>query len=472
MAVNFTHTEGLQNLMLACYLKRPAKFLKYGSLLDPVYFQGSVATTVARVAFKHQVEFGAYPGWEVLENLVAEELKKRDDDPQVGIDYVAQLRDMDCSDVDYVVTQVIDHARYQAVVNAIKQTVTNIKENEPLDGSVVKLFEDAIGVGRDLEDNGYLYHVDAQRVIDKYAAVDYGVATGFPLLDQIWKRGWCPGWLIVPLAPPKRRKSTFIATLALNMINPRIGADVLYYPLEMSAEQTIKRMHQSHTNMGEDKIWEDLEHFRDQVDVAIQRKVAGKMVVKSYPSKTATIADIKAHAKSMIALHNMKPKAIFIDYAETVKPSDTKLSEHQQQANVYVEARAMGEELGCCVIMPDRCTKEAVGLAVPDMKSFQGAFQKAGVVDIAIGLCATDDQYNKGEIRYFIFLNRHGMAYQHMKGRVDSEIMKMTIDEEIEYDPEELSSDKRPRRKDSRGLSNKRPDLGSDSDGLDDLLQE
>jgi hypothetical protein len=82
------------------------------------------------------------------------------------------------------------------------------------------------------------------------------------------------------------------------------------------------------------------------------------------------------------------------------------------------------------------------------MTSFQGAFEKAGIVDAAIGICFTEQERLQNKVRYFIFLNRHGRQLVHFEGRVDPELMRMTVDNEIIYvpDPEDEPGNKRGRR--------------------------
>jgi len=88
-----------------------------------------------------------------------------------------------------------------------------------------------------------------------------------------------------------------------------------------------------------------------------------------------------------------------------------------------------------------------VGKKVPNMKSFQGAFEKAGIVDAAIGLCATEDEYKHNRVRYFVFLNRHGEALKHYDGTIDPARMKMTVGGAIDYVPDDEDDDAKPRRK-------------------------
>ena len=193
------------------------------------------------------------------------------------------------------------------------------------------------------------------------------------------------------------------------------------------------------TGTTETILWEGVEKFKMNARKVVDDKMWGNFFFKSFPAKTATIAQIKAHAKQVIRTAGLKPKAIFIDYADTVKPSNTgkNVPDHRQQADIYTEARAMGDDLGCCIVMPDRCNKETVGRAVPNIASFQGSFEKGGVVDAAIGLCATDAEYKLNKMRFFVFLNRHGPQNMHYIGTVDREKYQITVDSEIDYTPEE-----------------------------------
>lgn len=439
---NFNFTESFENLCLACLVSHPEKFVVYGPILEPRFFVGVTATIAAKCTLNYSQQYSRFPTWPVLEEMVAREVRRAtSDDSRVeeARRYINEVRQLDTSDVDYVVARVVDFARERAVLAALRQSIGALKEGKLGETNVVSLFEDALKVGQNIDDLGYLLHQDAEVIIDKVTAVDYGVKTGYQFLDNVWPRGWGPGWLIVPLAPPKRFKTTFCLNLALNMVSPTIGEDVLYYACEISQELAAARALFNLARQPSEYMFNSIEKFRMAMREGIQNNIAANFLIKSFPSKTAGISEIKAHAKNAIRQLGLKPKAIFIDYAETVKPAKPRgeAKDYRMQADIYTDARSMGAELGCCVVMPDRCNKETVGLATPNMKSFQGAFEKAGIVDIALGLCSTDSEYNEGILRFFNFLNRHGKAYQHWRGRVDAEIYKVIISEEIEWTEED-----------------------------------
>jgi len=69
------------------------------------------------------------------------------------------------------------------------------------------------------------------------------------------------------------------------------------------------------------------------------------------------------------------------------------------------------------------------------MTAFQGAFEKAGIVDVALGLCATDEERLANTLRVFTILNRHGPQFQHIRGRVDPARYKIELLELIPYRP-------------------------------------
>lgn len=458
MAEQFNFSADFQDLVLACLIKYPKKFMAYGNIIDARYFEGVHATSACRAALKYYKKEGKFPTWRTLEELVADDAKRMDGNPKEVQEYIVRLSKINTGDVDYVVTKVVDFCRERAVLSAVRTSIERVQSGKLMEGELVKLFEDALSIGVNLDDLGYLFTKDADAVIDKITEKTYGVMTGFKHFDNIWKRGWGPGWLIVPLAPPKRFKTTFCINLAMNMVGVAapVPQNVFYYPCEISQELAMTRALLNLVGLNQDYIYDSPEKFKERIKQAMAQLVQGQILWKAFPAGGATIMDIRNHARIASKTLGIKPGAIMIDYAETVAPSESskEKKDHRQQADVYTEARALGHEFGCPIIIPDRCNRETVGKKVPNMTSFQGAFQKAGIVDVSFGLCGTEEEIMQNVIRYFVFLNRHGAAFQHFRGKVDAEKYTMTIDEEIEYNPdedEEEGSGKSYSKKGSKG---------------------
>lgn len=436
----YNFASDFEDLVIACMIGHPDRFIGYVGVIEPGHFNGMHAFLCVQALTDYYQKYSHYPTWQVLGQLT-QQMARKMGEAEKGAElalYIQKLSAMDTKDVEYIAEQTVNFAREKAVLNAARKLVDMVREGKNPENGAVKLFEDALKIGSNLENLGYVYHRDIDVVLDLLERQDYGVPTGYPLFDELWKGGWAPGWLIVPLAPPKRYKTAFCINLALNMVGPVIHQDVFYFACEISQELACFRAMMRHSQLTKENFYQNPVEFRRAVHEGVQIKVGGNLVVKSFPSKTATIQDIKAHAKLLMSTYGYKPKAIIVDYAETIKPSNAKgVSDWRQQSDIYTEARAMGSELGCCVIMPDRCTKEACDSIVPDMKAFQGAFEKAGIVDIAIGLCCTEAEYANGQIRFFTFIDRHNEGHRYFRGTVDASRMTVEITEKLVYVPDQ-----------------------------------
>ncbi len=431
---NFT-TE-FENLILACYINHPEEFLKYGNIVKSEYFSSTRKVLMESIK-EFNNKFSKFPSWISLGQYACDFGKRYNMDEKEIQAYIKDLKEIDTLDCEYIIERLISFCKERETLILIRKAAGMIQEGTVPELGFAGLFEDVLKIGQNVDDLGLLFHADVDDVVKKITDVEAGVHTGYPQYDSIWRNGWGKGWLIVPLAPPKRYKSTFCTNLALNMAGPAVGADVLYYTLEISSELCMQRAMFNLTKLTEVDLYRDVDQFKRDVKQSMNQYIHGNLLFKHFPIGTATIADIKAHATMVKRQLGINPKAIIIDYADTVKFSNSSDQEYVKQSSIYKEAIALGYAMGCCVIMPDRCTKEAIDSRVPSMKHFQGAFAKGGLVDISIGLCATDTEYSQNILRTFVFINRHGKAFQHFRGIVDPETYTIDIGAEIPYEAED-----------------------------------
>ncbi len=457
----YNFSPDFQDMILACFVRHPEKFARYGPVLKAQYFGTEHSQMTARTLLAHQGKYGNIPSWTALANglVKAAERVGSSVTPEECAHYIERIKDVSTKDADFVADMVIEFAKERAILNAARDLIGMLQDNKAPTTSLIKPFEEALKVGENLADLGVRLHHDYAETIREACRQDFGLKTGYELLDKIWPLGWAPGWLIVPLAPPKRFKTAFCLNLAKHMANPYNGGDVLYYACEIDEVLGTVRLCCSLTGQTQEEMIKHTEVFIGKTGDALGAHLGHDILVKHYPAGSASIADIRVHARTVIKEFQLNVKAIFIDYAETVRSSshgDKNVPAHRQQSEVYTEARALGHEFKCCVIMPDRCNKETVGRRKPSMKSFQGSFEKAGIVDVGIGICATEAEYEANILRFFVFINRHGEAHQHLLGKIDPACMQIVIDEyapAVEGDDEEEDLDAprpRPRRRQGR----------------------
>lgn len=461
----FVLTTEFQDLVLACLLRHPGDMLKYDRVLDPKYFSGVYATEIARVSLKYIEKYDRTPSWEVLGQLTEDAAHRLGEDRESAQretqEYIRKLKELDTGDIDYVAQRTVEFARTRAVINAIKKSASALQDAEEHDH--VKAFEDALAVGLDIDDLGVLLNEDAEWIVDQVTSHEFGIGTGFPLLDSVWRNGMGEGWLVVPLAPPKCFKTGFCINVANNVASQSIGEDVIYYTCEISQTLGAARSMTALSGIPSNQMYDNPERFKRSVRTRIDEHLVGNILFKEFPAKTATMRDLESHYKIACKQYGLNPRLVVIDYADTMRPMDAGQSEHKQQANIYTDARAFATRHKFTCLMPDRCTADTVGKAVPNLKSFQGAFEKGGIVDAALGLCQTEEERINGIMRYFYFVNRHGEQFKQFIGTVDPETMLMTVDDEVEYVPDEdQAATTTGRRRNSRQRGGEIPEALTD----------
>ena len=457
-------SDDFQDLILACLIRNPERFYKFGEIVKPEFFNGSAAVEIVFRLKEYVGKYGKYPNFTVLGNYAFTRLDNKNPERAKDLlDYVQKIARVDTGDIDAVYDLCLKFAKERAVYDALRKI--HLAQQEGKEGTVdpVQLMEQALSLGFNTDDLGLELHRDVETIIEQVSDINYGIRTGINEFDKLWKTGWPAGRLITLLAPPKSFKTTLSLNLALSIASQESNdGDVIYYACEIEQVEAALRTIYNLTGLTENDLWEGKEKFKEKARQTVDdRAWSGQFWFKGFPSKTATISNLKSHTKMLMRTYGVRPKAIFVDYAETVKPSNTKnVPDHRQQADIYTEARAFGADVGACIIMPDRCNKETVGQKVPSMKSFQGSFEKGGVVDAAIGICATDSEYKQNVIRLFVFLNRHGPHNKHYRGTVDAARYRIVINEEIEYNPDEEDEEParpaRGRQRSSGGMSSTR----------------
>lgn len=484
MADLFYFGNDMQDLLLACMTRHRSEFTVLAPLVKPEYMWGMNAMRVAGAIQDFHAEEGMWPSLTAIDGFLQEKFGRDKADIYAEVhEYIEKIAKLETTDWKWVKKVTTKFCRERAHIVAIKAAADMIKQDKVPEGGFAKMFDEAHAVGRDLSDLGISFTGDVEHIVLQATDKTWGIRTGYLWLDRIWRNGWGPGWLVVPLAPPKSYKSTFCTNLALSIAKKGTNAEmcpIFYYACEISAELTALRGYSIVSGQALDSMYDDPAKFINATQKGIGQWFGndtgkyGQILLKSYPAKSATIQDIRSHALAAIEAFGIRPRVIVIDHAETIKVGkhNKDSSDHRAQADIYTEARALGQELQCVVIMPDRCNKETVQQPTPNMTSFQGSFEKAGVVDVAIGLCQTDIERAQNAMRYFVFMNRHGRQYDYFAGKVAADRFLMSIDDELDYVQAVQDAEEAAKERKRGGRGNVRGERGRRVAALPNDLEE
>lgn len=202
----FNFTQDFQNLILACVLKRP-EFAKYAAVIKPMFFTGSVSTLTARAIFDYHKKRQTYPSEEVLLQLVADEAKKQGDDSNDLAEYVTKLFKIKTSkEWEEVHEKVLNFCRERMVLRALTLSVDHFKEGTQPEGGYVKLFEEAVAVGVELEDT---FQFNPEEVLEDRE----------PTLTLAGRTICSPGNISTVAGLPKAGKSAVVGAVLATLIS-------------------------------------------------------------------------------------------------------------------------------------------------------------------------------------------------------------------------------------------------------------
>lgn len=174
-----------------------------------------------------------------------------------------------------------------------------------------------------------------------------GVPSGFTRLDRI-TAGWQPTDLIIVAARPSMGKTAFVLSMARNMaVDHKQG--VALFSLEMSAQQLVKRMIISETELDSDKIrtgrldtleWEQLE-----------TKTRKLLEAPVFIDDTPALSVFEFRAKCRRLVQQNKACVAIIDYLQLMTwTGDTKGNREQEVSNISRSLKSIAKELNIPII--------------------------------------------------------------------------------------------------------------------------
>ena len=137
------------------------------------------------------------------------------------------------------------------------------------------------------------------------------------------------------------------------------------------------------------------------------KEIEGKLIVKEYPTKSASTETIKNHIEKL-KQRGIKPDFIVVDYADLLKPVRYLREKRQELESIYEELRGMAKIYECPLWTASQTNRSGLNAEVITMEAISEAFNKCFVADFIISLSRTAEDKNANTGRIFIAKNRNG----------------------------------------------------------------
>jgi len=344
----------------------------------------------------YRTKYGTHPSVEAMITILRTEMDSEDEVTQNQVrEYFARIHTREMSDVEYIKETSLDFCRKQNLKEAMMKSV-GLLQNCSFD-EISTVINDALKLGS--ENNfGYDYLADfEERFTIKHRAP---VTTGWKEIDTITGGGLGKSELGVVIAPTGAGKSMALVHLGAQAIKE--GKTVVHYTLELQDTVIGTRYDSCITGYP----LSDIRNFKDDIYEEI-KELVGALIVKEYPTKSATTNTIRSHLSRLIK-RDIKPGLIIVDYADLLKPVTVRKEKRNELESIYEELRALATEFQCPIWTASQTNRSGLNAEVITMEQISEAFNKCFVADFIFSISRTieDKQNNLGKI--FIAKNRNG----------------------------------------------------------------
>jgi hypothetical protein len=152
---------------------------------------------------------------------------------------------------------------------------------------------------------------------------------------------------------------------------------------------------------------DDLFSRKDIVQEKITKEVPGKLIVKEYPTKSATTATIRNHLEK-IKQRGVDVGLIIVDYGDLLRPVSIRKEKREELETIYEDLRGMAKEFMCPIWTASQTNRSGLNAEVITMESISEAFNKCFVADFICTISRTIDDKRTNTGRMLIAKNRLG----------------------------------------------------------------
>ena len=365
-------------------------------VLELEFFDSAYLRAFVEIILDHREKYGRHPHFATLHTEIKKGNKNYDGAVNKQLrDFVVRISSDDINDKDYIKDQAIDFCKKQCLKKAILESASLVKRGDY--DSITKIINEALSKGND-QNFGHDWFMDIDQRYIKQSRKP--ITTGWQRIDEITKGGIGAKELAVVIAPTGAGKSMVLVHLGAQAL--KLGKKVVHYTLEL-ADTVVGIRYDSCLA----KV--DLRDIMDSKDIVKEKiqDVSGKLIIKEYPTKSASTKSIKNHLEKL-KKQNILPDVVIVDYADLLRPVSHGAEKRHDLEGIYEELRGLASEFDCAFITASQTNRGGLNAEVITMESISEAFNKCFVADFIFSLSRTpqDKQANSG--RVFIAKNRNG----------------------------------------------------------------
>ena len=309
--------------------------------------------------------------------------------------YFARIHKSDVDGSDYIKEVSLDFCRKQKLKEAMLESVKLLKSSSY--DEISSVINGALKLGAD-NNYGYDYLADFEERFMVHARDP--ISTGWTEIDQICKDGLGKGELGVVIAPTGTGKSMVLVHLGAEAL--KAGKTVVQYTLELKDTTIGCRYDSCITGIPLGELF----NFKEEILETV-KDIEGKLIIKEYPTKSASIKTIKNHLEGL-RKRDVKIDMIIVDYADLLRSVSSHREKRMELESIYEGLRGLAQEFDCAVWTASQTNRGGLNAEVITMESISEAFSKCFVADFIFSVSRTVQDKTTNSGRVFVAKNRNG----------------------------------------------------------------
>ena len=367
-------------------------------VLDVEFLEFKHLQTFVQKIFNYKSKYGSQPSHETMKTIIRSQLDDENEALQKQIrEYFAKvLSDIKILDsAEFVKETSLEFCRKQKLREAMIKSTTLLQKCSFDEISV--LINDALKAGAD-SDFGYDYIKDFEKRFE--LSTRDTITTGWEKVDQITGGGGGRKELGVVIAPTGVGKSMVLVHLGATAL--KAGMTVIHYTLELADTVIAGRYDSCITGIRLNEVKERKSDIKKSID-----DLDGTLIVKEYPTKTATTNTIRAHLEKL-KQQGIKPDMIIVDYADLLRTLSARKEKREELESIYEDLRAIMQENDCVGWTASQTNRTGLNQEIITMQAISEAFNKCFIADFIFSVSRTSEDKQTNGGRIYIAKNRNG----------------------------------------------------------------
>ena len=369
-----------------------------------------------RIVFKEIFDFvNKYKNLPTHESLVINFTESKSlTEPQVreSIELLKEIHSSkdEKSEGQWLIEQTEKFCQDKAIYNAIMESVGILDDDgKRSKGEIPQLLSDALGVTFD-NNIGHDYINDSDSRYDSYHKVESRIRFDLDLFNKITKGGLPVKTLNIALAGTGVGKSLFMCHVAAGCLSQ--GHNVLYITMEMAEEKIAERIDANLLNIDLDELRTITKEDYNRKFSALKSKTQGKLIIKEYPTASASSLHFRALLNDLALKKSFKPDIIFIDYlniccSSRIKPG-ANVNSYSYIKAIAEELRGLAVENNLPIVSATQTTRSGFSNSDPGLEDTSESFGLPATADFMFALVTNEELEQLNQVLVKQLKNRYG----------------------------------------------------------------